>query len=450
MAIAPERTKAKAGAMPTAWPCPPLIEPAPPGVDRRAVAERLNRDCLCFSLDRGAFGAALAQEIGDPRLVRELIDARPHLAADAAAFLARDDFAAMVGVVDAIETATRLAAYRDAVLGHAPRIAGLDFGPLGVFTSYDFHVAPDGPRLIEVNSNAGGAFLAAQIARAVIACCPEAEVLRAPAGAEDFDSAVEAMFEAERRRQGRPRRPARVAIVDDAPSSQYLYPEFLLARRFFERRGVEAFVVDAADLAFDGAALYAEGRPLDLVYNRLVDFALEEERHQALRAAYEAAAVVVTPNPRAHAIYADKRNLAILSDASRMRALGLDPAHLEALRAVPTTQVVDATNADALWAERRNWFFKPAARHGAKGVYRGDKLTRRVFEDIRRGGYVAQAVAAPGARTVSLEGGREARKLDLRLYAYERTILIGAARLFQGQTTNFRTPGGGFAPVFLV
>jgi len=25
-----------------------------------------------------------------------------------------------------------------------------------------------------------------------------------------------------------------------------------------------------------------------------------------------------------------------------------------------------------------------------------------------------------------------------------------SARLYQGQTTNFRTPGGGFAPVFLV
>jgi hypothetical protein len=24
------------------------------------------------------------------------------------------------------------------------------------------------------------------------------------------------------------------------------------------------------------------------------------------------------------------------------------------------------------------------------------------------------------------------------------------ARLYQGQTTNFRTPGGGFAPVFTV
>ena len=27
------------------------------------------------------------------------------------------------------------------------------------------------------------------------------------------------------------------------------------------------------------------------------------------------------------------------------------------------------------------------------------------------------------------------------------TMLLVAARLYQGQTTNFRTPGGGFSPV---
>jgi hypothetical protein len=29
-------------------------------------------------------------------------------------------------------------------------------------------------------------------------------------------------------------------------------------------------------------------------------------------------------------------------------------------------------------------------------------------------------------------------------------VLLLAARLYQGQTTNFRTPGGGFAPVVVV
>jgi hypothetical protein len=42
------------------------------------------------------------------------------------------------------------------------------------------------------------------------------------------------------------------------------------------------------------------------------------------------------------------------------------------------------------------------------------------------------------------------RKTDFRLYTYDGAVLLKAARLYQGQTTNFRTPGGGFAPVFAV
>ena len=39
-------------------------------------------------------------------------------------------------------------------------------------------------------------------------------------------------------------------------------------------------------------------------------------------------------------------------------------------------------------------------------------------------------------------------KADFRCYVYAGRIQCVAARLYQGQTTNFRTPGGGFAPVF--
>jgi hypothetical protein len=49
--------------------------------------------------------------------------------------------------------------------------------------------------------------------------------------------------------------------------------------------------------------------------------------------------------------------------------------------------------------------------------------------------------AVPGTAGDSL-------KVDLRNYAYQGRVLLRAARLYQGQTTNFRTPGGGFAPVF--
>ena len=193
------------------------------------------------------------------------------------------------------------------------------------------------------------------------------------------------------------------------------------------------------------------GRPIDLVYNRLVDFALEEPRHAALQAAYVGGNVVVTPNPRAHALFADKRNLTLLSDADRLKHWGLAQNHLDVLRAsVPTTVIVSSDNADALWRDRRNLFFKPARGHGSKAAYRGDKVTRKVWAEIISREYVAQSYAAPGTRGVQLDETRVELKIDVRLYTFAGTILLAAARLYQGQTTNMRTPGGGFAPVLEV
>jgi hypothetical protein len=58
--------------------------------------------------------------------------------------------------------------------------------------------------------------------------------------------------------------------------------------------------------------------------------------------------------------------------------------------------------------------FKPAGGHGSKAVYRGDKVTKGVWAEIVRGGYVAQEFAAPGERMIKLDGMPERRKTDVR------------------------------------
>jgi len=74
-----------------------------------------------------------------------------------------------------------------------------------------------------------------------------------------------------------------------------------------------------------------------------------------------------------------------------------------------------------------------------------------VFAEIMRGGYVAQHMALPGERMVCLKGAEPvAFKSDVRCYVYNGQVQLIAARLYQGQTTNFRTEGGGFAPVRIV
>jgi hypothetical protein len=258
------------------------------------------------------------------------------------------------------------------------------------------------------------------------------------------------MFEREWRRQRGSGRPERIAIVDDSPEQQFLYPEFVETVEILERAGIKAVIVDPLDLNLVEGRLLSGSGPIDLVYNRTTDFMLEEPEHDVLRRAFEGGASVVTPNPHNHALFANKKNLVLLSDPVALREASVPEPDIAALATVPRTVIVGSDNADALWEARRGYFFKPVSGYGSKAVYRGDKLTRTVWAGIVTGGYVAQDVAPAGRRNIYVDGRLEERKADVRLYCYEGAPLLAAARLYQGQTTNFRTPGGGFAPVYLV
>jgi hypothetical protein len=421
-----------------------------PTIATRPLSERLNQECFCITLDRDALCRALEREAGDPDFYATFIKLRPNLFSNAPVFLSQADTDAMLRIVRAIEATTGLPAYREAVLSWAPEIARRDFGPRGAFMGYDFHLAADGPKLIEINTNAGGAYLNALLAKAQMACCTELETALSNSGADDFEAATLHMFRREWALQRGAGVPGRVAIIDDRPAEQYLYPEFVLAQRSLLKHGIEAVIADAGQLRYEGGQLLAGGAPVDLVYNRLVDFAFERPEHAALRAAYLDDAVVVTPNPRVHALFADKRNLSLLSDPTTLRAWGLSARMRADLAGVPRTMLVTSQNAQQLWEARKTLFFKPAGGHGSKAVYRGDKVTKGVWAEIIREGYVAQDYAAPGERMVKVDGAPQRRKTDVRLYVYDGQVLLTAARLYQGQTTNFRTPGGGFAPVFVI
>jgi hypothetical protein len=426
----------------------PLIGSLAPAADRIAAVQ-LNRECFCVTLDQAALSEALRTASGDAAFA-DLIAARPHLYSHAPVFLPKSDEAAMKAIAAALEAAVELPGYQAAIMSQAPEIAAHDFGQRGAFMGYDFHLGDDGPKLIEINTNAGGAIFNAFLAGAQIACCAEVERALAQETLAAFEPSIVAMFEAEWRAQRRSESLRTIAIVDDAPEQQYLYPEFILAKTLLGRHGYEAVVADAGDLRYEHGVLQAAGRPIDLVYNRLVDFALAAPDHAVLRAAYLDGAVVLTPNPHNHALHADKRNLTLLSDQATMREWGLSEEHLQSLSGMPCSRRVTREKASELWSERKRYFFKPASGHGGKAVYRGDKLTKTAWETILSGDYIAQDFAPPSERTIMLNDERVQRKLDVRLYTYGGEVLLAVARLYQGQTTNFRTPGGGFAPVFFV
>src|SRR5262245_19829938 len=316
---------------------------------------------------------------------------------------------------------------------------------------YDFHLTPAGPRLIEINTNAGGALVnglhTAALCEPARLACLCADLLPV----ERMEERLVAQFTAEYQAvHGAGAKPRRIAIADEAPTQQFLRAEFALMRGLLGRAGFETHVCDTAELVAGGEGGVAlHGAPVDLVYLRDTDFTLEAPRSAALRDAYLMRRVVVTPAPREHFLIADKRRLAWLSDPATLAELGATPAEAALLtEVVPETRLVAELDPESLWRERARWVLKPATAFGSRAVCRGDKISRKRFDEVRVvPGYVAQRHAPPGELRVETSEGPREMKFDVRAYAYRDEVLLLGARVYQGQVTNLRSPGGGFSAI---
>jgi hypothetical protein len=367
----------------------------------------------------------------------EALAARPHLFATTRVPIASGDLATMAAFAEAIEAVAVHPTYRQAICPPGEWPARAWPKAASVCMGYDFHLTPEGPKLIEINTNAGGLAFVAELMNAW-----------GMAGGALLDEAV-TMFRAEWQAERESAPLQTIAIVDDDPAGQFMAPEFERFRALFLAHGIDALIADPREFSWKGGRLRHGEKTIDLVYNRLTDFALRDPAHAALAEAWLADAVVVTPHPFAHRLLADKRNLALLADPGFRADLALAPQHEAALAAVLLAiKPVRSADATALWAERKHLFFKPAGGFGGRAAYRGDRMTKRVFEEIIAAGdgaYVAQQFAAPGECEVATPEGLVVLKYDVRNYAYRGRVQAVAARLYQGQTTNMRTPGGGFA-----
>lgn len=414
--------------------------------DCTSPAAVLNHDCFCTTLNAEQLNKVLSAD----DINQDVLMSQPQLFSSTTVFISPTQMQQMRNIVAAIVRVAGLPAYQKAVLAKAPAIATLNPGASGVFMGFDFHLSEQGPQIIEVNTNAGGAFLNAALLSAQTECC-RAEGTLVSAQKKQLDQEFLNMFLHEWRLQRADKPLTRIAIVDESPTQQFLYAEFKMAQRLFEQNGIAAVIADPSELSVVNDQLCYQGKAIDLVYNRLTDFSLAGESLATLRRAYEMDAVVLTPNPHQYALYADKRNLALWSDQQYLHSVGADEKDIELLSfAIPKTLRVTGDQAENLWSNRKHLFFKPAVGYGSRAAYRGDKLTKRVWEEILQGDYVAQQIVQPSERGMLVDNVKTALKMDIRAYVYSDEIQLLAARLYQGQTTNFRTQGGGFAPVFVV
>ncbi len=294
-------------------------------------AERLqamNAHCACMPIDTVRVQSTLAR---NSTALTTAFAQRPVLFAATPVFMCAADIDYINQLVSAIEQTLQTARFTELLQNRSTEFK-TPASP-GMFTAYDFHIALDGPKLIEINTNAGGAFLLQDLYAINASDVP---LCGGHWGAPSDPEWIHQMLVQEWRSSGQPGIPNTLAIVDDAPHAQFLEPDFVLAQRYFRVHGIEVLIVDPDECSLQHGRLRVGSKTIDMVYNRLTDFYFAEPRHRTLRDAWLGDAALFSPTPDHHAMYADKRNLVWLSDAEREMPWASNPL----LNSIPRVQSV--------------------------------------------------------------------------------------------------------------
>ena len=253
--------------------------------------------------------------------------------------------------------------------------------------------------------------------------------------------------------------PPTMAIVDwrDVPT----WTEFEILRHEFVTVGVPTIVCDPGDLEFDGRALRAEGRKIDLVYRRVLinDIIAKPDECAALIRAYETRAVCVAntlrckiPHKKAFfAVLTDPANSALFSEKER-----------EVIAAsVPWTRLLTPELLDVARTRRESLVLKPNDEYGGKGVSLGWEADDRSWDAALQ----AAVQDAPGTWVIQ-ERIRVRREIfpqfDADGNVTMRDMLVDLAPyLFRGKMAGYLTrlsatglanvtSGGGQVPSFVL
>lgn len=258
-----------------------------------------------------------------------------------------------------------------------------------------------------------------------------------------------------------------IAIVDwrGLPTST----EFEMFRDFFESRGIRTVICDPRELEFRRGRLYAEGRPVNLVYRRVLTSELlaRGDETRALREAYLQGAVCVVNSFRAKLLH-KKMSLALLSDDAYARLYTTEQRRAIA-RHVPWTRKVrqGATTrggrpvpdlAAHIAANRSELVLKPNDEYGGKGVVLGWTVSQTEWEVALRAALdqssvVQEAVPVPRQPFPVVLDGR-VRVLDLAMdmdpYLFDGRVAGCLARLSSSALLNVTSGAGSIVPTYIV
>ena len=324
----------------------------------------------------------------------------------------------------------QMPAYAQGLKEKLPAAAGIDPGAPGILMGYDFHLTEQGPRLIEINNNAGGLFMGAHqwLPQPDIPCWDDVLVRR-----------LCRMF---------PEHWRNIGIMDEDVTEQFMYPEMLAYAELLHMEGRQVVVLNPEDIHLAEDGLYARGANgeefrLDGIYNRHTDFYLESAQLAHIRSAYEGGLVQLNPHPRSYALLGDKGRMVDWWREGFLETM-LPPEEIASIRKiVPETRRLLDMDLETAWAERKGWVFKPAARHGGKGVLLGRAMSRKRFAELD----VMDTVMQRYVPASSIELGGVAFRFDIRLFTHGPELIALAGRVWQGQMTNFRSEGSGWVVI---
>ena len=344
--------------------------------------------------------------------------------------------------VDNIFRLSRLNSYSEAVFS-APVDREILCSPaenLSVLMSYDFHLDGETPRLLEINTNASGYLLVNVLYNMHAQPNPFPQAM----------NSLKKSFIEEFQRLGLKGSP-HIAIIDEAPRAQKMFPEFLFYKSLFEKWGYTASIHDYIDLSYRNGALFTVEKKIDFIYNRYCDFTLSDPSSEELRRAYLEGTCGFSPNPKEYILLADKRRLGQMSSDGWLETVSTSDISIDAIRNVllPTWAAGEFADIGEVWRKRKQLFFKPPQSYGGKGAYRGRSISHKVFNRVMSEDTLVQQYFPAPKITFENDETSADWKYDLRAYAYGGEVQMLVARIYQGQITNFKQAYGGYCPIFV-
>ena len=227
----------------------------------------------------------------------------------------------------------------------------------------------------------------------------------------------------------------KIVLIDENIESQKMRFEFFMYQDFFNSMGWKLEILDSKSLLTDDKAfLYTpQKEKIDFIYNRSTDFYFAN--HPKLKKAYQEKSCLILPQPRDYALLADKKRFLDWQGLLQLESM---QKHLLKIK------LFNEKNKEELWKDRKKYFFKIQQGYGGKLAYRGSSLSHKKKEELLKHESLAQEYSPPSS-LIDAQGQKW--KVDLRAYTYKNQIQQLIARIYQGQLTNFKVKGSGFAKV---